>query len=92
MPRYHGHVLVNDRPVDIASYRVKLNDVIRLRDRSKALPHVSASLATPLAFQTPWLSFDAEKRVATVIGIPEPSSVPFPINVQRVVEYYSQRT
>ena len=88
----HGHVLVNDRRVDIASYRVRINDVIRLRDRSKDLPHVAASLATPLAFQTPWLSLDADKRIATVVGLPEPSSVPFPINVQRVVEYYSQRT
>jgi small subunit ribosomal protein S4 len=88
----HGHVLVNDRRLDIPSYRARKNDVIELRPKSRELPPVLASVATPHGILTPWLSVDAPAKKATLTDLPDASSVPFPINVQRVVEFYSQRT
>jgi small subunit ribosomal protein S4 len=45
-----------------------------------------------LPFPTDWLSVEAEQRRATVNALPDASSVPFAVNMQLVVEFYSQRT
>jgi small subunit ribosomal protein S4 len=87
----HGHVLVDGRPVDIASYRVRAGHILSLRERSKKLTVVAESLASPLPFPTPWLSVDSAKLEASVTGIPGSESVPFSIAIQRVIEFYSQK-
>ncbi len=88
----HGHLLVNGHRVDIASFRVSEGDVLTLRERSRKLAAVEASLASPLDFPTAWLEIDAANKTATVKQLPDATSVPFQLNVQKVVEYYSQRT
>ena len=88
----HGHVLVDGERVDIASFRVRRGQLIAIRERSKDLAAIAASLATPLPFPTDWLSVEPSSRRATVNALPEASSVPFAVNVQLVVEFYSQRT
>jgi small subunit ribosomal protein S4 len=87
----HGHVLVEGRRVDIASFRVKQGQTISLRERSQKLAVVAASLATPLPFPTPWLEVDTAKLSAKVLSLPDVTSIPFALNVQRVIEFYSQR-
>lgn len=86
----HGHVLVDGRRVDIASFRVRANQSISLRERSKKLPPVLAALATAAELQTPWLTVDPEKVEAKVTALPEGDAPPFQVNVQRVIEYYAQ--
>jgi small subunit ribosomal protein S4 len=88
----HGHVLVGGKRVDIPSFRVKRGDVITLRASSKDNAAVVASLATPLSFPTDWLTIEAAERRVTVAALPDVSAIPFAINLQRVIEFYSQRT
>jgi small subunit ribosomal protein S4 len=88
----HGHVLIDGKRVDIPSFRVRRGQVIAIRERSKDLAAIAASLATPLPFTTDWLSLEPESRRATVNALPDASSVPFAVNLQLVVEFYSQRT
>jgi small subunit ribosomal protein S4 len=87
----HGHVMIDGRRLDIASFRVRPGHLVSLRERSKTLVPVLASLATPLPFPTPWLEVDAEALTARVITNPDSTSVPFTLNVQRVIEFYSQK-
>jgi small subunit ribosomal protein S4 len=88
----HGHVLVDGERVDIPSFRVRRGQAVSIRDRSKVLAAVTASLAMPLPFPTDWLLVEPESRLATVTALPDASSVPFAVNVQLVIEFYSQRT
>jgi len=88
----HGHILVNGARVDIPSYRIRKGDVIEVREKSRQLPPVQARITAALDFETPWLSVEAAVCRATVRELPEPTSVLFTVNVQRVVEFYSQRT
>ncbi len=53
---------------------------------------IVASLATPLGFETPWLSLEAAELRVRVVTVPDAGSVPFTIQVQRVIEFYSQST
>lgn len=87
----HGHVLVDGQRVDIASYRVAKGQVITLRERSKNLGAVTAAFPIADNFQTPWLEVDREARRIAVTALPDETSVLFPLRVQLVIEYYSQR-
>ena len=42
-------------------------------------------------FETSWLDVNAAERSAKMVQLPDAGSVPFPITVQLVVEFYSQR-
>jgi len=87
----HGHVLVDGRRVDIASFRVAVGQVVSIREKSRGIPQIAASLAEPLAVPTPWLKVETDQLMATMTERPDGSSVLFPLNVQKVIEFYSQR-
>jgi small subunit ribosomal protein S4 len=87
----HGHILVDGKKVDVASFSVKANQVIGLHARSRDLPFVVASVTAGRGFDTSWLSVNPAERLATVTTAPDAASVPFPVAVQLVVEFYSQR-
>ncbi|MEM6961262.1 MAG: 30S ribosomal protein S4 [Myxococcota bacterium] len=86
----HGHLLLNGKKADIASIRIKAGDEISFRERSSKLDIVTEALER-IALQRPaWLECDDESRTVKVVKAPDHESVPFDIEVQRVIEYYSQ--
>ena len=87
----HGHVLVNGKRLDIASYRVRQNDVISLRERSQNLSVVDTSLGDVRLARPEWIDFDEGKKSATVKDLPKSDSVPFALEIDLVIEYYSKR-
>lgn len=87
----HRHVRLNGRPVTIPSIRVRAGDVITLADKAKAIPMVVETLANLSLARPEWIGFDEAKVAATITRTPEANEVPFPIDVQHVVEYYAIR-
>ncbi len=87
----HGHFLVNGKRLDIPSYRVRAGDVISLRERSQNLAAVDASLEDVRLARPDWIEFDEGKKTATVKSLPKVDSVPFPLEIDLVIEYYSKR-
>jgi small subunit ribosomal protein S4 len=87
----HGHILVNGRRVNIPSYRVTVGDVIRPKDQTLHNAHVQECVASPALARPEWLEFEASRMVSRVTALPTADSVPFPLEVQLVVEYYSKR-
>lgn len=88
----HRHVLLNGRTVNIASIRVKPGDEIALKDKALSFPHVAESLERPALDVPEWIAFDAGTRRARITRTPLPDEVPFPVDVYRVVEFYSVRS
>lgn len=87
----HGHVLVNGKRVDIASYRVRPGDEVSLRERSKNLAIIVEALGSHSPMRPDWIEVQADKRKAIVRDIPTGDTVPFAVEIQLVVEYYSKR-
>jgi small subunit ribosomal protein S4 len=88
----HGHFMLNDRRVDIPSIRLKVGDVLKLREHSshteyfKKLDDVSpAPSATPA-----WLKVNRKKVEVEVTGLPTRDDAEPDINEQLIVEYYSR--
>jgi len=87
----HGHFQVNGRRVDIPSFRLRVGDEITMRERSKNLAIVVESLESHSPMKPEWLDVKADKRHIQMRDTPMADSVPFQIDVQLVVEYYSKR-
>lgn len=87
----HGHILVDGKRVDRASYAVRPAQTVGLRPRSNNLSCVVGALEHNPGFDTSWLKVDKGERSAHVETAPSAQSVPFPIDVQLVVEFYSQK-
>jgi len=86
----HGHFTLNGKKVDVASITVSAGDVLGVRERSKSLKVIEAALEQPSLTIPEWISFESDTRVAKVQSMPTKDSVPFPVDVQLVVEYYSR--
>jgi len=86
----HGHLQVNGRRVDIASYRVRQGDVVDFRTRSRKLKCVTESLQSMGPHRPEWMEVNPEQRFATIAELPDGNSAPFPVELQLVVEYYSR--
>ena len=85
----HGHILVNGKKVDIPSYRVKVNDVISLKETSMNHPAVVAALGS-LHKRVDFIKFDENKKQATYIRLPERRELNADINEALIVEFYSR--
>ena len=86
----HGHFQVNGRKVDIASYRVRIGEVISLKEKSQNLECVVVSMENPSLMSPDWLDLNRNQRTATVSSLPTIESVPFPLDIQLIVEYYAR--
>lgn len=89
----HGHVTVNDRRVNIPSFRVKAGDSIQIREASRKLTVLKESLKEfSRAGVVPWLEVDPDAMVGRVKAIPSRSEIQdlAGVNEQLIVELYSK--
>ncbi|EAW39015.1 30S ribosomal protein S4 [Lyngbya sp. PCC 8106] len=88
----HGHVTVNDRVVDVASYQCRPGDVVGIRNKEKSREMVKANLQYPgLANVPSHLELDKEKLLAKVNSVIDREWVALQVNELLVVEYYSRQ-
>ena len=88
----HGHIRVNGRRVNVASYRVKIGDVIEVKEASKQLVLVLEAAQSGERDVPEYLEVDHGKMVAKFQRIPGLSDVPYPVQMEPnlVVEFYSR--
>ncbi|HAZ37200.1 MAG TPA: 30S ribosomal protein S4 [Clostridiaceae bacterium] len=85
----HEHFTVNGKKVNIPSYQVKVNDVIALKEKSKASEKFKA-LADVATNVPKWLSVDKDKMEGQVIALPQREDIDIPVNETLIVELYSK--
>jgi small subunit ribosomal protein S4 len=88
----HGHVKVNGRRVNIASYRVKVDDVIEVKEKSKQMALVLEATGLAERDVPDYIDVDHTKMTAKLTRIPHLAEVPYPVQMEPhlVVEYYSR--
>ena len=87
----HGVVLVNGKKVDIASFLVKVGNVIELKGNKKENVHVQSSFSAREKAGIPkWLELEPASMKATVKALPEKTDISVPVQEQLVVELYSK--
>ncbi len=88
----HGHVKVNGTRVTIPSFKVKVGDVVELRDRAKELAIVLEATQSPERDVPDYLEVDHKKMTAKMTRVPTLTEVPYPVQMEPhlVVEFYSR--
>ena len=87
----HGHFIVNDKKVDIPSFLVKPDDVIKLREKSRKIEKIKEAMETAVQRGLPgWLELEADAYQGKVLALPKRDEITMPINEQLIVELYSK--
>jgi small subunit ribosomal protein S4 len=85
----HGHVTVNGKKVNIASYTMSPGEVIGLRERSRNQSSVKEALANR-NFLPNYLEFHDQAIEGKYVRLPERSELPQEIDEKQIVEFYSR--
>lgn len=85
----HGHVTVNGKKVNIASYLVSPGDVISLRERSRGLSVVKEAIANR-NYLPAYLEMNDASLEGKFIRLPERAELPQEIDEKQIVEFYSR--
>jgi len=85
----HGSISINDKKVDIPSYRVKVGEVISLNStvkNKKGFEGLSEKLAKVEA--PAWLSVDSKEVKAKILNTPTVADANF--NAKSIIEFYTR--
>jgi small subunit ribosomal protein S4 len=87
----HGHITVKGRKVNIASYALKVNDVVEVKNHNVSRQLATKNFEVTTSRAVPdWLSLSKEEFKGTVMRIPTRDEIQPIANEQAVVEFYSR--
>lgn len=84
----HGHIAVNGRRVNIASYRVKAGDVVSVIENSKNIELIKSAVEEKTV--PAWLELDKANFAGKVLQNPTKDDLDFDLNEALIVEFYSR--
>ena len=86
----HGHFLVNGRRTDVASYSVKVGDVIHVKRRSNLSDLYRNNIENAVGESVDWLTIDQGQQEIIVSRLPTAEDISLPVDVGMVVELLSR--
>lgn len=86
----HRHITVDGKVCNIASYIVKPNQTIGVREKDRSMSVIVESLKNPRTTLASWLQWDEGNMTGTLLSVPERAEIPENIDVQLIVELYSR--
>lgn len=88
----HGHVTVNGKKVNIASFRVKVGDVVEIREKSRQIPMVIQGIESNERDVPDYLTLENKGTKVTFLRVPTLDEIPYPVQMEPnlVVEFYSR--
>ena len=86
----HAHFTVNGRPVNIASYNVKVGDEIAVKESKKDNKYFAEVKQMKVGNMPKWLEFNPETLVGKIIALPTREDIDIQIKEHMIVELYSK--
>jgi len=88
----HGHIKVNGKRVNIASFLVKDGDVVEVREKSRDIPMVLEAVESSERDIPDYISIESNKMKGTFVRQPALADVPYPVQMEPnlVIEFYSR--
>ena len=85
----HGHITVNGSKVDIPSYLVKPGQEISVKESSRGLAIIKASLEA-MVTRKEYVTFDENKLTGSLVRLPERDEFLTEIHENLIVEFYNR--
>lgn len=87
----HGHVLVNNRKVNVPSYSVKPGDIVQIKQKEEFVKNVKETIEKAKDRGVPdWLKGDFDNLKVDITRLPERDDIGMDIQEQLIVELYSK--
>jgi small subunit ribosomal protein S4 len=87
----HGHIRVNDRRLNVPSHKVKIGDIISVREGSRqSVLFTELSNTHDIATVPNWVTFNVKDFSGTVTGSPVFEATNYLFDPELVLEYYSR--
>ncbi|MFZ7124701.1 MAG: 30S ribosomal protein S4 [Desulfobacterales bacterium] len=87
----HNHILVNGKRVNIPSYKVKIGDVVEVREKSRNVQAIADSLDAVVRRGVPqWLDLNKESMKGAIKSFPVREDLTMPMQEQLIVEFYTR--
>jgi len=86
----HKHITVNGEVLNIPSYHLRAGEVVGVREKSKSLEVITASVNSRRYNKYAWLEWDSAQLTGKFLARPERSEIPENIKEQLIVELYSK--
>lgn len=88
----HKHILVNGKPINIASYIVKPGDVISVAEKAKKIPLINEALETMERDIPSYLELNSADKSVKFLNKPALADIPYPFEAEfnMIVEFYSK--
>ena len=88
----HGHFRVNKKKVNVSSYRVREDDLIEIKDKSKSLTIIEGCMSSKERDVPEYIQLDSKNKTTKLVRIPKFSEIPYPtvMEPKLVIEYYSR--
>jgi small subunit ribosomal protein S4 len=87
----HCHIDVNGKRVNIASFQVKVGDVVTVRENARKVPPLVAAIEASGGRAIPaWLEFNANEFRGTVVTAPRRDEIDTDVQESLIVEFYSR--
>ena len=88
----HGHIALNGRRATIPSMRLRAGDRFGPNDSAKTMELIRATVQEPALERPEWIVFDGAEMQASLTHLPDGfDAAPFPLDLQRIVEFYAKR-
>ena len=86
----HRHITVDGKVVNIPSFQVKPGMIVAVREKSKSLEVIAASLEGFNHSKYSWLEWDEAQKAGKFLNVPAREDIPENIKEQLIVELYSK--
>ena len=86
----HAHFTVNGKNVNIASYQVKVGDVIAVKESKKDNKYFAEIKQMKVGTMPKWLEFDAQSLTGKVLALPQRDDIDMSIREHLIIELYSK--
>jgi small subunit ribosomal protein S4 len=85
----HRHITVNGKIVNIPSYTLNAGDTVGVREKSKSLQAITASLEANSSVYE-WMTWNNDTFEGNFVNLPQRVQIPENIKEQLIVELYSK--
>ena len=87
----HGHILVDGKKVDIASFLVKPGQVITVKERSRDMQNLKDLREQGASKPIPkWLELNADGLTGKIVAMPQRDDIDLTVEEHLIVEFYSR--
>lgn len=88
----HGHICVNGKRVNIASYLVKPGDTIEVSEKARGIPLILEALQSAERETPDYMTVDTKALKGSFVRTPELAEIPYPTQMEPnlVIEFYSR--